>query len=119
MKNSNPKKEITQKRATLAYIDFSAFPEENATGKNCVSYGGHSYDKNSYYRNSLRLLHQGSELICKFEMDWIPMNAKLLITHLSSYFKGCRNNGYSTVTIRVNLRVIVSNFSPQSHVMIN
>ena len=66
MKNSNAQEESTQRVETSTYIDFSAFSEENTTGKNCISYGGYGYNKNFYYVNSLRILHQGFKFICKF-----------------------------------------------------
>jgi len=101
-------------RKVLAYADFSDLPEGEVKS-NCYDIEAFGCDNNPYYKHSIRFLYKGAKLICKFTLDEMPSQAFLVVEHLSSYSKGCPNEGYSPVTIILNDKIVVSNFSPASH----
>lgn len=100
----------------LAFADFSLLPEDFES--NCDDLTGAGWDANPHYKHSLRLLQEGSRLICTFTVSQAPSSATLIVEHLSSSAASCPDGGYSPVTISLNGHNVTVNHSPPSHGMI-
>jgi hypothetical protein len=100
----------------LAYADFSLLPDDFES--NCDDLTGAGWDANPHYKHSLRLLQEGSQLTCTFNISRAPSSATLIVEHLSSSAASCPDGGYSPVTISLNGHNVTVNHSPPSHGMI-
>lgn len=100
----------------IAGMDFSPLPDKRPTKYGqIIDWGCSQCDANPYYRNSLRLLVEGSSVIVKFRVTQSYEKAVLAVTHLSSYGEGLPGNGTSPVTIKVNGSTVTSGFCPASY----
>lgn len=111
-----PEEKVGSSSGRLAFADFSSLPDD--FDSNCDDLHGAGWDANPHYKHSLRLLQEGSRLICKFTLERVPTSATLVVEHLSSSAVSCLGGGYSPVTISINGQDVVVNHSPPSHGMI-
>lgn len=98
----------------ISYCDYSNFPEGDVI-TNCENLEAKYFDKNPSYKKSIRLLTESAFIYAEFDVIDKFEKIELSLEHLSSYSANARNNGYSPITILLNGKTVISNYSPINH----
>ncbi len=97
------------------YIDFSGVPDGPAEARGMDLTAAEGVDENPYYKQSLRLLADGSYVEVVFDAAYSGEYRELLLRHLSSAASEAYNGGWSPVNVYVNGYAVASDHSPDSH----